>query len=85
MRQKKSRGKRREEPRFVTRGREKEESDSRIVGGVENEMDEEIDGGELGDGIGRIIGEEEITALRSLRDIGKHALHNSEEITTREL
>ena len=77
MRQKKSRGKRREEPRFVTRGREKEESD----GG----MDEEIEGGELGDGIGRIIGEEEITALRSLRDIGKHALHNSEEITTREL
>ena len=52
---------------------------------MENEMDEEIDGGELGDGIGRIIGEEEITALRSLRDIGKHALHNSEEITTREL
>jgi len=85
MRQKKSRGKRREEPRFVTRGREKEESDSRIVGGVENEMDEEIEGRELGDGIGRIIGEEEITALRSLRDIGKHALHNSEEITTREL
>ena len=58
MRQKKSRGKRREEPRFVTRGREKEESDGRIVGGVENEMDEEIEGGELGDGIGRIIGEE---------------------------
>ena len=55
------------------------------VGGVENEMDEEIDGGELGDGIGRIIGEEEITALRSLHDVGKHALHNSEEITTREL
>ena len=48
-------------------------------------MDEEIEGGELGDGIGRIIGEEEITARRSLRDIGKHALHNSEEITTREL
>lgn len=85
MRQKKPRGKRREEPRFVTRGREKEESDGGIVGGVENEMDEEIEGGELGDGIGRIIGEEEIIALRSLRDIGKHALHNSEEITTREL
>ena len=67
------------------RGEEGLESDGRIVGGVENEMDEEIEGGELGDGIGRIIGEEEITALRSLRDIGKHALHNSEEITTREL
>ena len=85
MRQKKSRGKRREEPRFVTRGREKEESDGGIVRGVENEMDEEIEGGELGDGIGRIIGEEEITALWSLHDVGKHAIHNSEEITTREL
>lgn len=85
MRQKKPRGKRRGEPRFVTRGREDEKADSGIVGGVENEVDEEIEGGELGDGISRIVGEEEITALRSLRDVGKHSLHDSEEVTTREL
>lgn len=48
-------------------------------------MDEEIEGGELGDGIGRIVGEEEITALRSLRNLRKYSLHNSEEVTTRKL
>lgn len=78
-------GKRREEPRFVTRMEERGKVNGGIVGGVKDEVNEEIEGGELGDEIGRIVGEEEITALWSLRDVGKHALYDSEEITTRKL
>ena len=65
----------------------KETGDSHggIVGGVEDEVDEEVERGELGDEIGRIVGQEEITALRSLLHVGKRALHDGEEIATREL
>lgn len=48
-------------------------------------MDQEIQRGELGDEISRIVGQKEITALWSLREVGKRSFHDGEEITTREL
>lgn len=84
-RRRNAREKRREESRLTTRVEEKEESDGGIVRGVENEVDQEIQRGELGDEISRIVGQEEITALWSLREVGKRSFHDGEEITTREL